>query len=469
MEMSNKECDLSCDPANPRRSPVPGLESGKYATEDCAVAGNQASVPENATGNKKLVQQAFHPSLFTTRTRSASTGSRSDLDEFSMHKLKQQVKENQCLNAYPPEWQRIPTSRNPKRKKLADSPPPITTSNKYGNLPVDTAEREDVTVPNKLVKPPPIILYGIDDVNKLTELLNTVVDGGNFSYKIINRNQLRISSTSIENYKKLIGVVRERGLIGHTFNRKDERNYRIVIRNLHPTTPHSAIKEEIELTGNVVVGEIINSKYGPEKKPTSTFFVNLLAGPNNKAVKDIKYIFHQAVIIEDPRKRKFIAQCQRCQQYGHTKNYCMRPYRCVKCAQKHKTSECPKRDRNTPAECALCHGPHPANYKGCEVYKEISSRKIRIYKESELRQETILTVPPITQSEVYVTSGESYAEKVKSNAKKRVNASANLQTHSVSDTIEKMLLKQSEKFDLLLQQMSTMLGLITTLIKKLSN
>lgn len=114
--MSRKECDLSCDPANPRRSPVPGLESGKYATEDCAVAGNQASVPENATGNKKLVQQAFHPSLFTTRTRSASTGSRSDLDEFSMHKLKQQVKENQCLNAYPPEWQRIPTSRNPKRK-----------------------------------------------------------------------------------------------------------------------------------------------------------------------------------------------------------------------------------------------------------------------------------------------------------------------------------------------------------------
>ena len=57
----------------------------------------------------------------------------------------------------------------------------------------------------------------------------------------------------------------------------------------------------------------------------------------------------------------------------------MRPFHCVKCAQSHKTSDCPKRDRNTPAQCALCHGSHPANYKGCEVYREILARKNNRY------------------------------------------------------------------------------------------
>jgi len=27
--------------------------------------------------------------------------------------------------------------------------------------------------------------------------------------------------------------------------------------------------------------------------------------------------------------------------------------------------------RDTPATCALCKGDHPANYKGCQIYKQI--------------------------------------------------------------------------------------------------
>lgn len=204
----------------------------------------------------------------------------------------------------------------------------------------------------KVVKPPPIILYGIEDLTKLTDLLEKVVDKTNFVYKIINQNQLRINCKNTEDYKSTLQLIRENGLIGHTFNRKDKRPYRVVIRNLHHSTPTSAIKETLEETGNTVIGEIINAKYGPEKKPTSTFFATLEQSSNNKAVKKIKYINHQSVIIEEPRKRKAIIQCQKCQQYGHSKNYCLRPYRCVKCTEGHRTADCPKTDRNTPAKCA---------------------------------------------------------------------------------------------------------------------
>ncbi|KAI5699682.1 hypothetical protein M8J76_005255 [Diaphorina citri] len=96
----------------------------------------------------------------------------------------------------------------------------------------------------------------------------------------------------------------------------------------------------------------------------------------------MKYIYHTKVIIEPPKKKTGLVQCMRCQQYGHTKNDCMRPWRCVKCASNHKTTDCPKTDRNTPATCVLCLEEHPANFKGCSVYLEILKRKTKEHKSS---------------------------------------------------------------------------------------
>lgn len=364
----------------------------------------------------------------------------------------------------PPDWQRVPQIRSHKRKKLSQSmsPESVITQNRFSDLPIDQKENDTQPKEKRPSKPPPIILYGIEEVNCLTELLKSVADGDSFTYKIVNKNQLRISCKDVPTYKTIITIVREKGLVGHTFNLKDQRCYRIVIRNLHHSTPTSAITEEIERTGNTVYGEIINVKYGPEKKPTSTFFVNVAPGPNNKAVKDIKYIYHQSVTIEDPKKKTTLPQCQRCQQYGHSKNYCMRPYRCVKCAESHKTSDCPKKDRRTPALCALCQGAHPANYKGCEVYKEILARKKPRNaqpKPINLSPNDIPSTTPHNPSDNKST-GLTYADKLKQNYSRPET--------NISNKLEELILKQSEKFDIILQQMSTLLSLITTLLDKLT-
>lgn len=41
------------------------------------------------------------------------------------------------------------------------------------------------------------------------------------TYIIINKNKLKITTTDFEMYKNIISIMRENGLIGHTFNRKD--------------------------------------------------------------------------------------------------------------------------------------------------------------------------------------------------------------------------------------------------------
>lgn len=371
-----------------------------------------------------------------------------------------------------PSWQRVPSSKKRKASQLSPSHDIIPTQNRFSRLSADLTEDTNIqSIPS--YRPPPIILYGIEDLNELTKLFEAAISPANFKYKIVNKNNLRVMVDTADNYKEVISLIREKGLIGHTFTRKETKPYRIVIKNLHHTTPHERITEEIEKTGNKVQGEIINSRYGPEKKPTSTFFVNLEPNSNNKLVKDIKYIHHQVVKIEDPHKKKTIVQCQRCQQYGHSKNNCMRPYRCVKCGEGHKTSDCPKKDRNTPAKCALCFCDHPANYKGCQVYKEIALRKLNrsktIVQDKDSRVATSQAPgkpakdKPRPNQQHY--NQQSYASVTADNT---FNPNLENSNSTQPNSLEQLLVKQNEKIDLLLQQISTLMGLLTTVINKLA-
>ena len=53
------------------------------------------------------------------------------------------------------------------------------------------------------------------------------------------------------------------------------------------------------------------------------------------------------------RPKSTILQYANCQQYGHTKAYCHRIPKCVKCAGNHQTANCPKKSRTSDVRCAL--------------------------------------------------------------------------------------------------------------------
>jgi hypothetical protein len=503
-------------------------------------------IPRRDHGNKPLVQQVFHKGLFNTaqRTRSNSTGSiqkaisqeinneNSPISETNMFQLETQTPNqpsNMCLSSVTPgsldniPWQRVP-GPNQKRNR---SPELITTTHKLqkrsagkqnlfnknspkeiGTATIDTSNSfslltEDhtaVTKPKKISKPPPIILYGIEDVKQLTDFIQEAVRKEDYSYKIISKNRLSLSSKSVESYKILIEHIRNKGLIGHTFTRKEDRCQKFVIKNLHHSTPKEAIVEAIEATGNRVRGEIVNARKKHTKEPYNIFFVNIEPNENLPLIKSIEYIYHQSVKIEDPRRNKTIVQCTRCQQYGHTKNYCMRPFRCVKCGGPHNTTTCTK-DKNSPAICALCQGSHPANYKGCQVYREIYARKAhtRYRNENNISEpkqikSTILDrkkwMPNIQETQQLPQTthidGKSYRDALidytKEKSKQRmehtnVESSEHQSTQSIQNDShthnkhgDNMLLeiikKQAQKIDLLIQQMGTLINLMTSLISK---
>lgn len=374
----------------------------------------------------------------------------------------------------------------------------IETNNRFSSLPSDEVEQDNqnTTVsfgkPKRPSKPPPIFLYGIMDLKQLTNCLDEVANHTEYTYKIVTKDELIISTPTAESYKKIISHIRSKGLIGHTFTRKEDRSKKNVIKNLHHTTALEEIIKAVEDTGNKLRGEIVNVTKRGTKDPCNVFFVNLEPSEKNKNVLNIKCIYHQSVKIEEPWKSNGIVQCIRCQQYGHTKNNCMRPYRCVKCVGPHNSKHCTK-DRNTPAQCVLCGGSHPANYKGCKVYREILVRKR--YKRSQssmdcnkptdtvlkiesqtptgtISLEEVVQQQPTTRSQ---NETVLYSDKVKYNKngthgeRQKFTSndleSTNEQSHCQWQAILMQTInKQTKQIELLIQQMGTLMNLITTLI-----
>jgi hypothetical protein len=179
---------------------------------------------------------------------------------------------------------------------------------------------------------------------------------------------IKINCTTPETYRKLVGFLKDNNIVDHTYQHNEERAFRVVIKYLHHSVNTKEIENQLTQMGHKV-RYVINGRHRITKQPLNLFFVGLEPAGNNKEIYTINWLHNKAVAIEPPRS-KGIPQCHRCQEYGHTKAYCTRPFVCVKCGGSRATASCKKRN-NTPATCALCDDPHLANYKGCGFYHRL--------------------------------------------------------------------------------------------------
>lgn len=330
-------------------------------------------------------------------------------------------------------------------------------------------------------KPPPIFIPDVGNVQTMIRTFESVVSKDDFSYKCVNNNSVKILPKSADIYRRLVHKLEEANVSFHYYQLKQERAYRVVLKNMHYSVDTAELKAALGQLGHTV-RNITNVIQSSTKKPLSMFFVDLEPSPNNKDIYNVQYLLHAKVTFEPPYKKKEIVQCKRCQQYGHTKSYCRHPFRCVKCGKDHDTSACDK-DGSTPAVCVLCGGAHPANYKGCTVYKSIQSRSNTQLGRRTDKPKAIVTRP---SSPIYrpIQPNLSYAEVTKhvdggnNNAgdsqrtvitRTNENTANDLVTqdrltntiNTFFDRFEKMFIEQSK-------QIGTLLDLLTTILKKVN-
>lgn len=384
----------------------------------------------------------------------------------------------------------------------------IATANKFDSLYVDEPESEmdgQQTDTNELVKPKPIFITFESNIYDLFKLIDTVACN-EYTYKLENKNQIRLMPKTIKMYSVIAKLLEQHKLNFYTFQLTQNRCFRVVLKGMHHTIDLDDLKIDIEQQGHKVV-RIHNIRHRLSRVPLNMFFVDLEQRVNNKNIFELKFLLNAKIVFEAPYAKKEIVQCQRCQRYGHSKTYCRHLFRCVKCAQNHPTSECAKKDRTSPAKCALCDGAHPANYRGCAVYKEIQSRKYPTEKVTSAtvqpRPNTVsinksppkvssrdprqFNRPQPTYAQIAITRQPQptyaqiatvgqpdtvYAQQNRSNIHDYGNAETyTSQNQRSPDTyisrLENIILRQSENQMKLSEDIRTIMNLLTTLIAKL--
>jgi hypothetical protein len=263
---------------------------------------------------------------------------------------------------------KTPGSTPPRANKLqsmsASSPAGPSTSAASANpSPMDSTS---LGPPSQ--RPPPIFVPDVKNIEELRQTLKSLVGANLFSFRH-TRNETIIYAANAETYRTIVHKLRSSDIPFHCYQLKEEKSLRVVVRGLHHTSSIEEIKSEIKEHG-FEVRNIVNVLHPVTKSPLPLFFVDLSPQDNIKDIFKIDVLYNSRVRIEEPYKKNVIPQCQRCQAYGHTRRYCNYTARCVRCGGSHESSTCSK-TRETAATCALCQGPHPANYKGCLVYKRL--------------------------------------------------------------------------------------------------
>ena len=200
--------------------------------------------------------------------------------------------------------------------------------------------------------------------------------------KTLSNYPVRVQPTESAVYTAIIKALMEKNTEFHTYKPWQDRSFRVVLKILHPSTEvtnKQALKEEGHEATN-----IWNVRQRSSNHPLPMHFIDLKPNKNNKDIYRINTLLNSIVNFEAPHLKREIPQCMRCQKYGHTKNYCRNSPRCVKCAEHHLTSDCPRQTQDGNVTCVNCNQPHLANYRGCMVNKQLQQKLYPKLREREL-------------------------------------------------------------------------------------
>jgi hypothetical protein len=279
---------------------------------------------------------------------------------------------------------------------------------------------------------------------------------------------LKLSTTSTDSYHLIIHLLNENKYEYFTYQAKEDKPYRVVIRNLHFTTDINYIKDELTLNG-FSVRNISNIQSRISKSALPIFFVDLEPAPNNSNVFKLISFCYTKIKIEEPHSRWDLPQCHRCQDYGHTKTYFNREPRCVRCGSNHLSELCEK-PKDTPPSYALCSEPHPANYKGCVKHKLLQwSRNSKSKDSSQNNHLQLPSKPSTTIFPNTINLDSTHQNYVNPNSTNNDDsAKGSTKNHSCNPDTSPDIYKHLSSFIQELQSCITpLITILTTLINKL--
>jgi hypothetical protein len=121
-------------------------------------------------------------------------------------------------------------------EQLIQSAEEDTLNNNINKTPTNS---ENITINHK---PPPILNYGVTKYNQMVKYLTTAEQ---YYCETPSNGTIKVNTSTSDSCRKLIKLLRQDNIVFHTYQLREERAYRVVIRNLHPSIPTETMKQEI--------------------------------------------------------------------------------------------------------------------------------------------------------------------------------------------------------------------------------
>lgn len=221
----------------------------------------------------------------------------------------------------------------------------------------------------KVPPPPPIVVDGVKNYQDFYDFLSLNQPAGSFTIKMLSGDSVKLNAFNEDSYRGITKTLSDNNSLWHTYENKQERPIRVMVKKLPFTCSPERIVEDLKGKG-YKIEEAVNKLSWKSKEPLNMFMLTFNNKEDISKVYEIKSILGCMVEIQPLKTTKLIPQCKRCQVYGHTHKYCSKEPRCVKCIGKHLTINCKKTAEEKP-KCVHCGDAHPANYRGCMIAKEM--------------------------------------------------------------------------------------------------
>ncbi|GFR26990.1 nucleic-acid-binding protein from transposon X-element [Trichonephila clavata] len=150
----------------------------------------------------------------------------------------------------------------------------------------------------------------------------------------------------------------------HAIPPPSERPYKVVLKDLPASTDIVEIKNELTNQG-VAVSKVAQLTQRKSKFPLPMFLVEVRKNvPDSRDILDVSNCCYMSITWDLFHHRPGATQCYNCNYFHHSSQYCDIKTRCLKCAQEHRTSDCPIKERIENPECINCKTKgHMANSK----------------------------------------------------------------------------------------------------------
>lgn len=367
----------------------------------------------------------------------------------------------------------------------------VETQNRFERLSEESeGETENIETQKQtekqplIQKAPPITIYQTEKISPVQLLLDEIAPK-QYTIKTVGPEEIKIQILKPELFNPVIEALKKKNTLFHTYKPKQERSYRVVMKGIHPSAEDAFLKQKLLEHGHEATN-IWNIRHRVTKQPLPLHYVDLKQNDNNKDIFKLKIIGANEVRFEPPYVKRTIPQCTKCQSYGHTKNFCHKTAQCVKCAGKHTTKDCPRKEKDNNVKCVNCEGNHPANYRGCTVHKQLQQRlypTLRNKAAVKPKKDTANQQPQSTSTSYQIpvnynaaypslpTQNRMGPTNIPNNTNQQRQAWQANQTTNINQTSNQQphnMNKLENMLGQLMTQMSTMLNLLTTLVNRLA-